>query len=374
MLDIEDRIAYINSMSANQVVDCLSIQDVERFIRSLGVTKIDVHSDFIVCPTICHNPVDSATTMKLYWYHNRKLFHCYTECNKSMSIYEVYRKYMNINYDENATFEDAVYYVKQFLTDIGDSIFAGDGYGKSSLLVDRDRYKPRNQIATCQEYPIQILDCFTDYHTQLWKNEGISDAAMDKFGIRFSILLNKIIIPHYDINGRLIGVRGRALEAEDIAAHGKYHPIFYGDKQYAYPNSLSLYGIYENKESIKRRRKAIIVEGEKSVLKSYDFFGDDSVAVACCGSHFGIYQINLLTRMLDVNEIIVALDKEYVDPNSDKGKKYRQKLIDMCKPFKNMANFSYIFDENGYLNEKDSPFDKGKEVFDKLYSSRKVIL
>ena len=39
---------------------------------------------------------------------------------------------------------------------------------------------------------------------------------MDKYNIRFSPTQNKIIIPHYDINGRLVGIRGRALNIEEV--------------------------------------------------------------------------------------------------------------------------------------------------------------
>ena len=35
--------------------------------------------------------------MKLYWYQNYKVFHCYTECNESMSIFELYMKYIFLN-------------------------------------------------------------------------------------------------------------------------------------------------------------------------------------------------------------------------------------------------------------------------------------
>ena len=41
--------------------------------------------------------------------------------------------------------------------------------------------------------------------------ENITKNSMDKYNIRYSISQNKIVIPHYDINNELIGIRGRAL-------------------------------------------------------------------------------------------------------------------------------------------------------------------
>jgi hypothetical protein len=43
------------------------------------------------------------------------------------------------------------------------------------------------------------------------ERDGITRAAMDKYNIRFSISQNKIIIPHYNVFGQLVGIRGRAL-------------------------------------------------------------------------------------------------------------------------------------------------------------------
>ena len=36
----------------------------------------------------------------------------------------------------------------------------------------------------------------------------------------------------------------------------------------------------------------------------------------------------------------------------------------------NQANFSYLWDYDNLLEEKDSPFDKGKDVFEELYKNR----
>ena len=67
---------------------------------------------------------------------------------------------------------------------------------------------------------------------------------------------------------------------------------------------------------------------------------------------------------------MVALDKEYPDWRSEKARKYRDKIERMCKKYSNQASFSYIWDFDNLLNEKDSPFDKGKEVFEELYKNR----
>ena len=58
---------------------------------------------------------------------------------------------------------------------------------------------------------------------------------MDKFNIRYSISQNKIIIPHYNVNGELVGIRGRALNTQDIEQFGKYMPVQIENKWYSHP-------------------------------------------------------------------------------------------------------------------------------------------
>ena len=57
---------------------------------------------------------------------------------------------------------------------------------------------------------------------------------MDKYNILYSISQEKIVIPHYDINNNLIGIRGRALNEWEIENVGKYMPIKIENKWYAH--------------------------------------------------------------------------------------------------------------------------------------------
>jgi hypothetical protein len=262
------------------------------------------------------------------------------------------------------TIGEAEEYVRQFLKHIVIHVKE-----TSTFELDVDKYKFNTNIPVLDEYPKEMLSYFTKYYHPSWLQDGITKEAMDKFQISFSIAQNKIIIPHFDINGRLVGIRGRALNEEDIAL-GKYKPIKIGETLYTHPLQFNLYGIYEHKEGIKMRRQAIIAEAEKSVLLDQGYYGDLSNCVACCGSNFNKYQISMLTDILGATEIIIALDKEYETCYDEKAKKYRAKIEQMCRKFKTQATFSYIWDYDNLLKEKDSPFDRGKEIFEKLFKER----
>ena len=362
-----DKDAFLATVSVKDIIDSITLTDVKNFLESLGVEQIDVNEEkqYLVCPTICHNPINEAESMKLYWYQNNKIFRCYTECDEAMSIFELYRKYMAIN-QYPITLEEAENYVKQFLK----HIIISARRANSNFENDIEKYKYTNYIPVLEEYPSVVLDYFTKYYHPLWLKDGITKEAMDKFKIKFSLGQNKIIIPHFDIEGRLIGIRGRALEKKEIEECGKYRPVQIGKILYTHPLQFNLYGIYEHQKAISKRRCAIIAEAEKSVLLDDGYYGEWSNCVACCGSTFNKYHISLLTDILGANEIIVALDKEYTDWRTEKARKYRDKIERMCKKYSNQASFSYIWDFDNLLNEKDSPFDRGKEVFEELYKNR----
>ena len=356
-----DDIAIRNAAEAKDITQNLSLNNVITFLESLGVEDIDIQSDYLVCPTICHNPLDEAESMKLYYYDKTKNFHCYTECSENFNIIELYKRYMEINH-YSVDYWEAVEYIRQFLTETDIDFQVEKKENKKEKIEKID-------FISLPSFNNHVLDCFTNFSHPLWLKENISKEAMRQFNIKFSLSQNKIIIPHYDIDGKLIGIRARAIEEEDVA-RGKYMPILVGNTLYNHQLGFNLYGINENKKAIQLTKRAIIFEAEKSVLLSNSYFDNFSTAVATCGSQLNRFQINLLTKKLGVNEITLAFDKEYDKPFSEKGRAYRQKLIEKCKKYEGLATFYYIFDEHGLLKEKDSPIDRGIETFETLFSKR----
>lgn len=366
-----DREAYLTGISRWDIIQSITLNDVKTFLESLGVDQIVVNEEkqYLICPTICHNPLTEEASMKLYWYQDHKIFRCYTECNETMSIFKLYQKFININENRRIGEDEAEDYVKHCLHHI---VYSAPRR-TDNFTLDIEKYKYTNNIPVLPEYSPEILSYFTHYYHPLWLKEGITKDAMDKFKIGFLLSQNKIIIPHFDINGRLVGIRARALEKNDIEEFGKYRPLQIGQTLYTHPLQFNLYGIYEHQDGIRKRRCAIIAEGEKSSLLDEVYYEQYSNTVACCGSTFNKYHVSMLTDILGVNEIVVAFDKEYTDCYDEKAQKYRQKLEAMCRKYKNQATMSYIWDYDNLLDEKDSPFDKGKEVFDKLFKERVII-
>lgn len=95
----------------------------------------------------------------------------------------------------------------------------------------------------------------------------------------------------------------------------------------------------------------------------------DNCAAAVCGSSFNKYQLNILLKYCHPKEIVICFDKE----EKQGEEKYLKKLYHICEKYKNYCNFSFIYDMENLLDMKDSPTDKGEEIFRKLLDRRIIV-
>ena len=120
-------------------------------------------------------------------------------------------------------------------------------------------------------------------------------------------------------------------------------------------------------------KKAIIFESEKSCLKYASYFGwENNLSVAVCGSNLSINQMQLLLND-NVEEIIIAFDKQFQNNNTDESKQWEKKLIGIYKKYKNDTLISFLWDKWGLLGYKDSPIDCGKDNFLYLFKNRIIL-
>ena len=315
-----------------QIVKELKDEEVIRLMYELGADRHEETDNYIIFPTICHNENATEASMKLYYYKTRNI-----EYNWGQDILKVV---FQCSAATDLTTKETIF--------------------KQSL---KDKYRKRQSIQLAAYSP-NVLESFVKQYPIEWLEDNISAGAMDKYNIRYSISQNKIIIPHYDINNRLVGIRGRALNESEIA-YAKYAPVKIEDIVYKHKLSLNLYGLNHNWKNIKELGICYIAESEKAVLQS-ELFGEKNCTVAICGSSLNIYQIKLLMQHCQPKEIVLCLDKEEL-PGEDK---YFYKLWDMCNKYKLYTNMSFIYDRENLLNLKDSPFDRGRNIFNKLLEKR----
>ena len=340
-----------------EIIEQLDDNKVKNMLDRFEIPYED-RGNYLIMPTVCHHSSVDEASWKLYYYKNTHIFQCYTE-EGAMSIFTFLKNYYetrSIVYDWHADIYEVVR---------GCSHFDSEKVSVNAYRSVRDRYMSQKDRRELPAYPEGILNIFTKYYPVEWLKDGISKAAMDKYNIRFSPTQNKIIIPHYDAAGRLIGIRGRALNQWEIENVGKYMPVQIEGKWYSHPLSLNLYGLNFNKENIKNTGIAYLVEAEKSVLQ-IESFNIPNCAVAVCGSKLNKYALDILVRECHPREIVICFDQE-----EEPGKQnYFDKLYNLCCKYKVYSNFSFIYDKEKLLRLKESPSDRGEEVFLKLLEKR----
>ena len=346
-------------MDYEEIISNLDVDSVISMMEKLGADRHSDRGAYVVFPTICHNIDASEASMKLYFYKDTKLFVCYTECG-NMSIFKFLKHYYETRQIEYDWYQDIYEVVRDC------SNFKGiDGFVVEKYKSLRDRYEVKRKEKELPQYMPHVLDCFIQTYPQEWLDDGISKKTMDRFNISYSISQNKIIIPHYDILGRLVGIRGRALNDWEVENIGKYAPIQVEGVWYKHPLSMNLYGLDRTFMDIRRNGVCYLFESEKSVLQM-DGFSIPNCSAAVCGSNFNKYQLNILMKFCAPSEIVICFDKEEL-PGEEK---YFNKLWNICQKYKQYCNFSFIYDREGLLNLKDSPTDKGEEVFLQLLKKR----
>lgn len=349
-------------MDYKQIIDNLDINSIVELMKKLGADRYEEKEKFFIFPTICHNINSAEASMKLYLYKDTKLFVCYTE-DGNMSIFKFLKTYYETRQIEYDWFED----IYNVVLNCG-NFRPKEGFDTIQYQSLKERYQIKKKTVELQKYSNGILDMFMKNYPVEWLNDGISRRAMDKYNIKYSVSQNKIIIPHYDINNNLIGIRGRALNEWEIENIGKYMPIQIEKKWYTHPLSLNLYGLNHTKENIKKYGICYIGEAEKFCLQS-ESFSFPNCSCAVCGSQFNKYQLDILMKNCQPKEIVICFDKE----EKDKEDKYFFKLYNLCKKYINYCKMSFIYDTDNLLKLKESPTDCGENIFKKLLEKRIIV-
>ena len=147
-------------------------------------------------------------------------------------------------------------------------------------------------------------------------------------------------------------------------------PILNGNKLLKHPTGANLYGLSQNRASIELHKKCILFESEKSVLQLDTMLPDFSIGLCISGGSLTMHQLELL-KELDIDEVVIAMDKEYDEIGTDEEVFHAQRIRKVFQ--KKLAPFfrvSVLWDMKGLLDKKSSPTDHGAEVFQELYTNR----
>ena len=368
--------------------ESLTIEQIFDLVAELGGEPQMLGSHFL-SRTICHNPAGQGS-YKLYYYDNTKLFRCYTDCGEAFDIYELVRKVKNIAGETKSymgreglvsrewVLPDAIAYVASYFGFSPKTFDFDDLQGNLQdweILNNYDRInsiREDKQIVELKVFDDKILRHLPTPIITPWEQEGISREVMRARGICYDPVLQGIVIPHYDKDGRLVGIRERTLVKEN-EKYGKYRPAILNGQMYNHPLGFNLYNLNNSKDNIKAMRKAIVWEGEKSSLLYASYFGmENDITAASCGSSLINYQVKLLIEC-GAEEIIIGYDKQFREIGDEEWKRWTKKLKDINNKYSSLCQISFLFDKYNLLNYKDSPIDQGPDVFMKLFKERIIL-
>lgn len=191
------------------------------------------------------------------------------------------------------------------------------------------------------KYPKQLLGLYPNSISTLFLEDGLDEITQTLFDIRYDKESDRVLIPVY-FKDDLVGMIGRYNSKEVPKKIPKYFPIL------VYPKSEILFGYDFCKDNITKLGNVILVESEKSVMKSIQLGIFSTLAVG--GSNVSKTQINIL-KELNVGNVFICFD-------SDKNKEDMKKFIN--KKFKDSNLNVYLIDNNTkYIKEKSCIFDMG---------------
>lgn len=369
-------------LDKDAILNSLTKDDITKIVTSLGSAepKHDSH-DNLIFQTICHNAPSSSNSYKLYYYHEGndehtgRVFHCYSGCGDSFSIVELVIR-ANRAQGKSITWYKALYYIGS----ITGKLKAVNILEKKNEVQHIDDFEWINKISQVMHKhsrPIphlktvdeHVLELFTYIPHEDWIKAGIAPEALSRFEIGYYPLTDQITIPHRDLNNNLIGVRGRNLSKEALE-YAKYVPLQINGEYTSHQLGSCLYGGWVTQDKIKACKKALVVEAEKSALLAYTYFGEDSYCVATCGSAITLVQQKILLNEFGINEIIYAPDRDYHDPHSYEAQRWWNKQVKKVAPFVPYCEVYIVADGEYRLDYKDSPLDKGKDIFLELYENK----
>ncbi|WP_099301926.1 hypothetical protein [Bacillus sp. Marseille-P3800] len=363
-------------LDKDAIKESLTISDINAIMNDLGSPDpIETNRGQFIYMTVCHG----GDSHKLYYYPDSYNFKCYTGCGISSDIYGIVKSAKEASGYEYS-FPEAVSYVssitgKTFHSNKEKKI---SNNSNDATWLSKFRKKPVNTKLTV--YDEIHLRRFLPYPHETWIEEEISYKTQKLFEVGYYMQEDKITIPQRDVDGNLVGIRGRAMKQEDIDNGRKYMPIIINGEELSLPSNMYLYGLNITGKAIKKYKRAVIYESEKSVQRDYTYYGDRSCAVAVSGGNISKWHVQMLVK-IGVEEVIIAFDRERQDVLNEDSKaernkkelanqRNRRKLRKLAERFATYCNVCIVYDTDGLIELKDAPIDKGQSILEELMRNK----
>lgn len=349
------------NIDSEKLKEKLDLEKIKIIMSSLGASYNSENGKEIKYTSICHN----SDKYKLYLYKDNLYFYCYhSECSCSYNIYTLVMRVKSLNFPS----------ALQYICDVCNIPYDETKRLKSKNIDDwkslKKYLKNTSENREIKSINKSILKFFGDKRHTMWLNEGISEKTLEKFGIGYYDYKQTITIPIHDINGNLVGIRGRTV----IPDHKpKYSPIITLDgTSYAFPINSTLYGLNYTQEAIRSKKQVLIAEGEKTILKLQEYLGYENNGVALMGANLNKHRRDLLLN-LGINEVIFLADRDFEKYDTEEYLKWEKSIFDKLEVFKGYCRVYVAYDKYCELSYKDNITDKDEKFFKRMLEEKEIV-
>lgn len=342
-------------MTALEIKEYIFKHDKIPFVlESIGCSNIVYHDtrDYYSCSNAvggdCNNP--AAINIKNNKYLN------YRNYTRGVSYDDGEDIISLVQYNRNTDFAGAMKYLHKLFG-------LKNLYQKDRKVEKKDdswfifsKYKTRHKKRDIVNFnPLEegvLLDFAPYIHIDLFR-EGIIKKTIRKFELGYSYQWKRTIFPvRYWADGTLMGYNARSSVPNcSLFGIAKYF-ITPGMRK-----DINLYGLWENKDDIKKAGYIVVFEAEKSVLKRDS--RNDPTCVALEGHVMSDEQVRVILGT-GVQEVIIAMDKDVP----------LEEVWNMCEKFYGLRKVSYIYDKWDILGDKDSPADLPNKLYNFMFKWR----
>lgn len=361
----------MSKIDVKKLKKSLSLAHHKQIMQALGIPAFSENKEQIIYYTGDRNKEALKGSPKLYFYKDSQIYFGYTSA-RSYDIIALVQTRLNL-LGQTCSFLDACNWILEKTgldpTKITKPLTNSHVYDWSELERFVRVRKYGNQLP---EYNRNIIDTLPPLYPQTWIDEGISEETMTKYQIRYYERCNQTVIPCFDGEARLIGVRVRNWD-KDRVEQAKYMPLItLGGQCYKFNTNQVFYGINYNKPEIERTGKVIIVESEKAVMKLDTYMGRHNIALGMYGSNLGIQRRNQLIKM-GVNTVSYVVDNDFIGQDDEFFEQWREKIQHFIKLWDGFCRIEIVWDNLGLLGPKENATDRTKEVWEQLWKNREII-
>lgn len=315
--------------------------EIIRILEYYGYEKINVGTKEIRC---ARNSLGNSSSIRIKL--NENLTATDFARNVSGDIITLFMSHKNLSFVETLNDIQKILNIKDIKKKKVELPFGGMFSGVSNTNNDN------LFVETYEEF---ILDSYKSCWNKLFLEDNISPKVQKIFNLGYDESTKRITVPWRSTNGKICGIMGRFNSRQVPGNVNKWFPVI------AFPKINVLYGFVENYFYLLEKEDIFIGESEKFTLQLASYGYRNCVSLGgnnLSESHLKhILSTNPKRIILCFDE---GLDMEVIERN-----------IERIKPFIKMRNVTVhiVLDlHNKYLqkDEKQSPSDLGKEVFENL--------